>query len=347
MSVIKLGFVGCGFVAQQCHLPCFSANKSFQIIGIADPHPNLREFLGKKYGAIYLKKDHHELLKCTDIDAYIVTLPRKLTIGVVKEIVGHGKHVFTEKPLCLNSQNGEFLYHLSKEKKVGVQIGYMKIHDEGTIEFKKKINKLELSDIKCIESFCHMGDSYCNPLGDMKDEILEEIYIKEETLPHWLNTEMAWSYEQFINVFSHITHTTEFIFDNEIQYNNSNINQFGEGFITGRLKGIPLCIRTIRGQQKEWQEGVNIYTNSEAYSIRYPPAFLRNVPAKISISSGLDHMIKEEILPHWSWSFYNQTNAFKALVKNPEHSLKNIKDATRQVKLAETIFKEKASENKQ
>ena len=340
MSIIKLGFVGCGFVAQQCHFPCFSANNKFQIIGVADPHPNLRKSIGDKYGAIYFAKDHHELLKYKDIDAFVVTLPRRLTIGVVTDIVKQGKHVFTEKPLCLNKENGELLYDLVKEKKVGVQIGYMKIHDEGTLKLKQILKDLDIDQVKCIESYCHMGDSYCNPIGDIKDSSIEEIDMGLENLPFWLTKEMEWSYEQFINVFSHITHTTEFLFEDEIKYITSHVNHNGEGFILGKIKEIPLCIRTIRGEQKEWKEGIDIFTSNETISIEYPAAFLRNIPARISISYGKYNIEHKEIIPDWSWSFYNQTNAFKNLIENSQDSLKNILDATRQVRLAESIFKE-------
>jgi len=340
MSTIKLGFIGSGFVAQQCHLPCFSANPNFQIIGLADPHPKIREVIGRKYGIKILKKNHLELLKFKDIDAFIVTLPRKQTIGVVTTIIDKGKHVFTEKPLCLNSKNGDLLYNLALKRKVALQVGYMKIHDEGTILLKKEMQNLKLDEIICIESYCHMGDSYCNPIGDIKDEVIERISIEDEDLPIWLEKDMQWAYEQFINVFSHITYTTEFIFEDSIKHISSNINHNGEGFISASIKGIPLCIRTIRGKQKEWQEGIDIYTSKQIISIKYPPAFLRNMPASISISSGDDISKNVIIKPSWSWSFYKQTEAFEALIKCKKGSLKNIENANRQVKLAENIFKE-------
>ena len=34
---IKLGFIGLGFVCQQCHLPTFSINPNFKIEAISDP----------------------------------------------------------------------------------------------------------------------------------------------------------------------------------------------------------------------------------------------------------------------------------------------------------------------
>ena len=40
---IKLGFIGLGFVAQQCHLPTFSVNPNFKIEAISDPYEEPEE----------------------------------------------------------------------------------------------------------------------------------------------------------------------------------------------------------------------------------------------------------------------------------------------------------------
>ena len=61
-----------------------------------------------------------------DIDAVVVTLPRQLTYGVVRDCLLAGKHVFTEKPLALNINNAEELRDLSSKNKLLLQVGYMK-----------------------------------------------------------------------------------------------------------------------------------------------------------------------------------------------------------------------------
>ena len=53
---IKLGFIGLGFVCQQCHLPTFSINPNFKIEAISDPFEDLRENIGIKYGVKNLSR---------------------------------------------------------------------------------------------------------------------------------------------------------------------------------------------------------------------------------------------------------------------------------------------------
>ena len=136
MSKIKIGFIGGGFVAQQCHLPTFSDHPSFEIVALADPYADLRQKLARKYSIPTTYSNHKDLLSSPDIDAVIITLPRRLTFNVVKQALLAGKHVFTEKPICLNSTNGHELIDLAKQNSLKVQVGYMKVHDSASLQFK-------------------------------------------------------------------------------------------------------------------------------------------------------------------------------------------------------------------
>ena len=91
----RLAFIGCGFVAQQAHLPCYAANKNFEITHIADPCVDLREKISKMYSIKNQFDSHLELLKCNDIDGFIVTLPRRLTFHVVYDLLNTGKFKYS------------------------------------------------------------------------------------------------------------------------------------------------------------------------------------------------------------------------------------------------------------
>ena len=47
MDKINLAFIGCGFVAQQCHLPCFDSLDNVKIHTLCDPVEDLRKVLAK------------------------------------------------------------------------------------------------------------------------------------------------------------------------------------------------------------------------------------------------------------------------------------------------------------
>ena len=336
---IRLAFVGAGFVAQQTHLPCFSTNPNFQITHIADPCVDLRERIAQKYNIPYQVNSHLELISNKDIDAFIVTLPRKLTFYVVRDLINANKWVFTEKPLTLNSKDGYELLELIKNRKVSVKTGYMKQHDAGTELFRQLLLQIPKQDILSIKGYCHMGDSYAKPFGDIKGKSFVEIPYNEQAFPAWLPKENYWAFEQFINVFSHLTHLLELLLEEKIVFKDSLTNKNGEGLILCSISNIPICLDFIRGNQNQWNEGIFITTANKNLSIKYPPAFLRNVPSKICVKQGESTKESTEILPEWSWSFMNQTYGFYEFITNSSNNYKEVNLAIQQVEFAEEVFR--------
>ena len=142
-SKIRLGFVGAGFVAQQCHLPCFSATNLFDITGIADPISDLRHEIARKYSIPYEFNSHTDLITSGVVDAVVVTLPRFLTYHVVQDCVDHGLWVFAEKPLCLNSDYSYPLIKSCHDNEVSIMTGYMREHDSIVQELKRIIEAID------------------------------------------------------------------------------------------------------------------------------------------------------------------------------------------------------------
>lgn len=337
---IKLGFIGLGFVCQQCHLPTFSINPNFKIEAISDPFEDLREKIGIKYGVENRYSSHHEMLKNSDIDAVIITLPRRLTFSVLKDCLREKKFVFTEKPLCLNLDHAEEILDLSIKNQRLVYVGYMKSSDDGTKIFKKRFQSQSLSFLKTIRAFCHSGYSYASPFGDIKGKKLKPVEYKLENYPSWLQKEFESSYEQYLNTFTHISNTLEFITNRSLSFESYKGNNDGEGFLEVSFSGInqPAIIQTSRGCQNEWIEGIEIVYKDSIETIDYPAAFLRNVPAKITIQKGNDYSSQEILRPQWSWSFLNQTYDFAEGIKY-NNKKDNLISSINQIRLVNDLYK--------
>ena len=341
MNTVKLGFIGCGFVAQQVHLPCFAANNHFEIVALADPLPDLSALIAQRYGIKRIYSNHTDLLKDDDIDAVVITLPRRLAYRVVKDSLMAFKHVFTEKPICLNLENGNELLDLSKKHQRIVQVGYMKEHDSGTSYFKDVFESLS-NDIKLVRAYSYMGDSYCSPFGDIKSLIKDDDMISSplEAYPAWLRPEQYFAYEQFLNVHSHILHACESIFSTKIAIESIYCNNLAEGLFCGQIGHIPFSLEAVRGSQLQWLEGISFKTTDTQCEIKYPPPFLRNSPAEVITMAGDSSMVSHFHQAKWSWAFMNQTYNFYRLIRD-SFTLDNLNRAVRQVQLASEIFQMK------
>ena len=338
---IRLAFVGTGFVAQQCHLPCFASNSDFEIRCLADPYTDLAESLCLRYNVPSCVSSHKDICSMEDIDAVVVTLPRHLTFNVVLDLIKAGKYVFTEKPLSLSSSRKNELIDACISAGVGVMTGYMKTRDAGCIRFKQEVRSLLSDDLCSVVAYCHMGDSYASPFGDTKGLDKKRIEYNKQPFPDWLPESLAYGYEQFINVFSHITHLLEFVFNDRLILASHLINDLGEGHILCRIGSANVCLELIRGCQNNWSEGITVTTRTSSLRLQLPPAFLRNQPSTVSISSGVDSHTETIIRPKWSWSFFSQTQAFSSFIDSPiSEQISDIESAFRQVEFAESLFKQ-------
>lgn len=340
---INVGFIGAGFIAQECHLPSFDKISDCQLHSIADLHYDLAQKIGNKFSFNNIYENHSDLLKNNDIDAVIVTLPRSLTAGVVEECLLAGKHVLTEKPLSFNYATAKKLKDLSKNNKLILHVGYMKKYDLGAIQLKKMIKKLKEKDKKpiLVNASCFMGDSYCNPMSSLKPKSSRKLRISsEEKMPEWINDNKIKGYENYLNVFTHLIDFMDYIFDQPLNLIIPKINSSGYGITLFESNDIPIEISTMKCNTGDWLEKIDFIYDNQIISIQFPPALLKNVPARINVKYGSKDLVEKNIKPKWSWAFFNQARFFIDSCRSKTTSYDNISSAVNSIRIVEEIFKQ-------
>jgi len=101
-ETIGVGLVGAGLFTKALLLPALSKVPGISLRGIATATGATANHMAKKFGFAYDTTDYHRLLKDPDIEAVFVLTRHDLHAKMVIEALGAGKHVFVEKPLCLN-----------------------------------------------------------------------------------------------------------------------------------------------------------------------------------------------------------------------------------------------------
>ena len=114
-KVFKVGLIGCGHIAETY----FRAHKyfnNFKIIKCADILDSASKKCASKYGieSLSVKK----LLNDKEIEIILnLTIP-KAHYEVAKKALLHNKHVYSEKPMAINLNQGKELVKLAKKKKL-------------------------------------------------------------------------------------------------------------------------------------------------------------------------------------------------------------------------------------
>ena len=114
-KVYKVGLIGCGHIVETY----FRAHKyfnNFKIIKCADIKEEVAKKCASKYGIKSLSVK--ELLNDEEIEIVLnLTIP-KAHYSVAKKALLHNKHVYSEKPMAINLNQGKELVKLAKKKKL-------------------------------------------------------------------------------------------------------------------------------------------------------------------------------------------------------------------------------------
>lgn len=120
--MIKVALIGAGKMGLS-HLSILGAHPDVEVVGVSDTSNLVLDVL-KKFTAFPCFTDYEEMITTANPEAVFVAVPTRLHNKIVKNILHKGKHVFSEKPLCLTQDEGEELVHLAKKKQVVNQVGY-------------------------------------------------------------------------------------------------------------------------------------------------------------------------------------------------------------------------------
>jgi predicted dehydrogenase/threonine dehydrogenase-like Zn-dependent dehydrogenase len=99
-----VGFVGAGNFAKDVLLPQLSRRGDVQLVGICTATGISASETGKKHGFGYATTDRQRLLSDRHINTVFIVTRHDTHATLVREALLSGKHVFVEKPLCLNRE---------------------------------------------------------------------------------------------------------------------------------------------------------------------------------------------------------------------------------------------------
>lgn len=120
--MLKIGVFGTGHLGK-IHLKCINlATTHLELVGFYDADPATAAKVSEEYG-IRAYASPEELVKAVDIIDIVTPTPSHFELA--KLAIGHGKHLFIEKPLTQTVKQAEELIRLAREKDVKVQVGHV------------------------------------------------------------------------------------------------------------------------------------------------------------------------------------------------------------------------------
>lgn len=142
MSLVRIGVIGCGAVAQVQHLPNLKhLHREYEVTIVCDLSKGAAEAAAKRFDIPNYVTDYKKVLD-TDVDAVLLCHGDPKT-EVALAALDAGKHVFIEKPVCFSLQEIDAMVNAQQKAGTVAQAGYMKVHDPAFQLAKQEVDKME------------------------------------------------------------------------------------------------------------------------------------------------------------------------------------------------------------
>ncbi len=99
----RVGVIGAGLFAGQVLIPAMQKAGGISFEGVCTAGGGTGKHIGSKFGFRYCTTDSNEILSDTEINTVMIATRHNLHARQVVSALYAGKHVFCEKPLCLNT----------------------------------------------------------------------------------------------------------------------------------------------------------------------------------------------------------------------------------------------------
>jgi UDP-2-acetamido-3-amino-2,3-dideoxy-glucuronate N-acetyltransferase len=119
---------------------------------IADTYPENLSAISEQYPDLVAFLDPHELIENPNIQAVAIATPAATHGELVRKSLLAGKHVFVEKPLCLDVEEAVELQQLSRDVDRTLMVGHLLLYHPGFRAVQKAVADGEIGNLRYIYS---------------------------------------------------------------------------------------------------------------------------------------------------------------------------------------------------
>jgi len=121
---VRVGLIGCGRIAQLVHLDALGRVPGLELVAAAEPVAERRDEVARRLPGCQMLEDHHQLLALPEVEAVLISLPNSLHAEVAVSALEAKKHVYLEKPLATNTEDGRRVVEAWRQSPCVGMIGF-------------------------------------------------------------------------------------------------------------------------------------------------------------------------------------------------------------------------------
>jgi len=345
MESVKVGLVGAGHLSQRSHIPNLMRLRGAELVALAETRRELGRRTCQKCSIPKLYSDHMELLEDAEIEAVVAVLPIDLTPHVAEEVLGAGKHCFTEKPMAISSSQARRLAALAAEKNLVYMIGFNRRYDSGVNAAKEIIEQWQRDgthgEICLVKAEYFGGDWQWNMPALVETEEPAPAAELSGEYPTWMDEALRNRFKSFLNSYTHCVNLVRYLTgppEPEVHQVSFQEQSF---IVVFRWQDAHITLSGGFFQSSpEWQERVGVYFKRGTVSVDIPPPLAFNLPGRVTVSDYAGGPETREVHAERSWSFYNELEHFLRCIREGKEPLSSGCDSALEMPLYEEIFRQ-------
>jgi predicted dehydrogenase len=362
--MVRVGFIGVGGIAQLSHFPMIrDLPDKFSIEACYDISPSLCAAIAKKYNIPKVYESEDALLADKDIDAVLVLTSDPLHCKMALKAIEAGKHVFIEKPVCMNSADVLKLMEAeARHPEVRVMVGYMRRYSPAFLKAKellaadsRPVKYIRFRDIICEGGF-YTGQTFrplrSRGLSDLPQGALEEIqrmkYAQHSVALGEDATEMQRNaYQMLLGLGCHSFAAVRELVGLPKEVKAILTSGNGTHFVSLlQYDGFIGTYEMINDQDVvQFDASIEIYQGDRLISIKYDTPYLRYLPSTLRVTESTKDDTKTTLYgPDYHDPFKNELIHFHDCIENGTKPKTCLQDSLQDIvlfqKMARMVVKE-------
>jgi predicted dehydrogenase len=351
-DVIRLAYVGCGFMAQNVHLPNFSSLNNCRVVALAENRVELGRKVAQRFGVPNVYDDHRRLLDDTGIDAVALSADYAQQGEIAADLLMAGKHVFMEKPMAVSVVQAERMMAASENGNSRLMVAYMKRYDPGNRIVRDVIRgwKEEQSKGRILfarsHGFCGNWIAELDTTGMIRTDEPIRPASPDPLLPQWLPVKYRESYVSYLQQYTHNVNLLRFFLDislrDQINVRKVDLDEDGyTGTVTLQLAGTRCLIESGRTKFHSWDEHTQVYFEGGWIHTWPKGLFVQPQYSEVEIYEGGDTAGYKYPVPQPAsvWHYRGEAAHFLSCLKSGAPFESSGQDALLDVSIFEEIYK--------
>jgi predicted dehydrogenase len=337
MAKTKIGFLGCGYMGQNAHLSNYVELDSCEVVALCDAKKKQAELVAARYGVPKVYDTEKELLSDPEIEGVVAAQYFEYHTDTAPRILAAGKHVLTEKPLCVYPQNGVKLVDAAARAGRIHMVANHKRSDPASEYAAEQIRAWkrsgEAGKFKYLRVTMPPGDWVAGADKVIKtDEQVKE--NAREPRPAGVSDEFHKAMNSFVNYYIHQVNLMGFFFDEDFRL--ACAEKSGVLLAVESVSGIPGILEmSPYSTNQEWHEAALACFEKGFVKVELPAPLAAQHAGKVTVyrNTREGEYYTTPVLPYIS-AMRNQAANFIKAIKGEKRAPCTSADAVKDLQIA-------------